>query len=240
MRWSALNICETSSLPLKTEGLNYAFETIAGLAGPKRKGIISLRADGSANCPGGGTEPPGSLRPQGVVDDHDRNRWNQLLMTITITHAKPADITALADIAEGMDCFYGATEVEPLDARLRQINEALFNDPPSAYALLAWHDGKLAGFASYSFLWPAVGLTRSLYLKELYIIEAERGHGTGKLLMRHLCKIAAEHRCSRVEWTTDQDNRDAQQFYANLGVPINASKPFYRIEGDDLRRAAKA
>lgn len=27
-----------------TEGLNYAFETIASLAGPKRQGIISLRA----------------------------------------------------------------------------------------------------------------------------------------------------------------------------------------------------
>ena len=157
-------------------------------------------------------------------------------MTIAITPAKPADIAALADIAEEMDRFYGATQMEPLDARLRQISEALFADPPSAYALLAWHDGKLAGFASYSFLWPAVGLTRSLYLKELYVIEANRGHGTGKLLMRHLCKTAAEHRCSRVEWTTDQDNRDSQQFYPNLGVTINASKLLYRIEGDDLRR----
>lgn len=159
-------------------------------------------------------------------------------MTI-VAHAKPADIYALADIAEEMDRFYGATEVEPLDIRVRQIREALFDAPPSSYALLARDEGKLAGFAAYSFLWPAVGLTRSLYLKELYVIEAARGQGVGKLLMRHLCQIAVEHDCSRLEWTTDRDNVDAQQFYAKLGIPVKESKLFYRIEGDALIGEAK-
>jgi hypothetical protein len=39
-----------------------------------------------------------------------------------------------------------------------------------------------------------------------------------------------------VEWTTDQDNPDAQRFYAELGVPVRQSKLFYRVEGDGLRR----
>jgi GNAT superfamily N-acetyltransferase len=152
----------------------------------------------------------------------------------TVTHAEPADVEALAAIAEEMDRFYGATEVEPLDIRMRQIREALFHDPPSAYAVLARDNAQLSGFAAYSFLWPAIGLTRSLYLKELYVTEAARGQGTGKLLMRHLCQIAAKHGCSRVEWTTDRDNLDAQRFYAKLGVLVRQSKLFYRIEGDDL------
>lgn len=161
-------------------------------------------------------------------------------MSIIITRAELAHINELADITEEMDRFYGATEAEPLEARVRQIHEALFNDPPSAYALLAWDGGRLAGFASYSFLSPAVGLTRSLYLKELYVIQNARGQGVGKLLMRRLCSTAVEHGCSRLEWTADQDNAEARQFYANLGVPVNESKLFYRIEGDDLRREAKA
>ncbi len=154
---------------------------------------------------------------------------------ITVTHAEPADIDALAGVAEEMDRFYGATEVEALEIRVSQISEALFRDPPSAYALLAWDNDQLTGFASYSFLWPAVGLTRSLYLKELYVIEAARGQGIGRLLMHHLYRIAAKHGCSRVEWTTDRDNIDAQRFYAQLGVPVKESKLFYRIESDDLR-----
>jgi hypothetical protein len=40
--------------------------------------------------------------------------------------------------------------------------------------MLAWDGDDLAGFAAYSFLWPAVGLTRSLFLKELYVAEAAR------------------------------------------------------------------
>lgn len=155
----------------------------------------------------------------------------------TVTQAEPADIAAVAAIAEEMDRFYGATEVEPPEIRMRQISEALFHDRPSAYALLAWDNGQLTGFASYSFLWPAIGLTRSLYLKELYVCEEARGQGTGRLLMQHLYEIAAKHGCSRVEWTTDRDNLDAQRFYAHLGVPVNESKLFYRVEGDVLSTA---
>ena len=157
---------------------------------------------------------------------------------ITVTTAQPAQAKAIAEIAEEMDRFYGATKMEPQETRIRQIGEALFSDPPSAYSLLVWDDGELVGFAAYSFLWPAIGLTRSLYLKELYVSTKARRTGIGKLLMQHLYDIAVKNNCSRVEWTTDNDNREAQLFYAELGVPIKESKLFYRIEGDELSQRA--
>jgi GNAT superfamily N-acetyltransferase len=154
---------------------------------------------------------------------------------ITVNPARPSDIPTLAQLAEEMDRFYGASEIEPADVRARQIYDAIFGDPPTAYVLLAWDNGTLAGFASYSFLWPAVRLTRSLYLKELYVAEAARRNGVGKLLMRHLYDTAIECGCSRVEWQTDRSNTDAQRFYAELGAPVDESKLFYRIAGDELR-----
>ncbi|QDY12010.1 GNAT family N-acetyltransferase [Micromonospora sp. HM134] len=129
-----------------------------------------------------------------------------------------------------MDKFYGDTDVEPLDVRVRQINEALFGDPPLAFAVLAWDAEALVGLATYSFLWPAAGLTRSLYLKELYVAETARGRGVGKLLMDRLIEIAATNSCSRIEWTTDRDNTQAQRFYEKLGVAQNGDKIFYRLE----------
>ena len=93
---------------------------------------------------------------------------------------------------------------------------------------MALHEGAPAGLAAYSFLWPAVGVTRSLYLKELFVRAASRRHGIGKLLMRELDRIAAEHRCSRIEWTADAGNPDAQRFYAALGAEPLATKVFYR------------
>jgi hypothetical protein len=56
--------------------------------------------------------------------------------------------------------------------------------------------------------------------------------------MQHLYDIAVINNCSRVEWTTDNDNREAQLFYAELGVPVKESKLFYRIEGDELSQRA--
>jgi GNAT superfamily N-acetyltransferase len=149
---------------------------------------------------------------------------------IKVTSASPRDVLALAELMEEMDRFYGAVDAEPLNERVRQINDALFSSPAAAHTLLAWDGTQLAGMAAYSFLWPAAGLTRSLYLKELYVSEGHRRRGVGKLLMEALFETAGKHDCSRVEWTTDSDNADAQAFYEMLGLPRHPSKVFYRLE----------
>lgn len=159
---------------------------------------------------------------------------------ITVSPAGPGDVGTIAELAAEMDQFYGATELDPLEIRQDQISAALFTDPPAAWVLLARDGIKAVGFAAYSFLWPAIGLTRSLYLKELYVSQAARRAGVGKMLMRGLFELAVKNSCSRVEWTTDQGNPDAQAFYAALDVPVTTSKLFYRIEGEALRQAAEA
>ncbi len=104
---------------------------------------------------------------------------------VMVAHAESAHAEALAELVEEMARFYGATEVDPLELHIGQINESLFGNPPSAYCLLAWDSGRLVGFAAYSFLWPAVGLTRSLHLKDLYVAGATRQKGIGRLLIQH-------------------------------------------------------
>ena len=71
------------------------------------------------------------------------------------------------ELADEMDRFYGAIGLDR-DVRLQQMQDALFGERPKAYAQLAWEQQRLVGFASYSFLWRAEGMTTSLYLKELY------------------------------------------------------------------------
>ena len=149
---------------------------------------------------------------------------------IRIAPASPGDGAAMAGLLAEMDQFYGASRSEPMDERVRQINDALFSGHPAAGALLAWDGTQLAGMAAYSFLWPAVGLTHSLYLKELYVGTGHRRQGAGKLLMRAVFETAARHGCSRVEWTTDTGNARAQAFYAELGLPKHPSKVFYRVQ----------
>ena len=151
-------------------------------------------------------------------------------MAITTSLARPADAAAMAQLLEEMDRFYGSDAPAPLAERVGELNDAVFASPPAAWALLAWDGEQLAGLAAYSFLWPAVGLTSSLYLKELYVADRYRGRGIGRLLMQGLFEAAAKRGCSRVEWTTDQENTGAQAFYERLGVPAHPSKIFYRVE----------
>ena len=77
----------------------------------------------------------------------------------------------MVELLAEMNRFYGSASEEPLTARRRQIDKAVFSGTPAAHVLLAWGGASLAGFAAYSFLWPAVGLTRSLYLEELYVAD---------------------------------------------------------------------
>jgi ribosomal protein S18 acetylase RimI-like enzyme len=155
---------------------------------------------------------------------------------ITIVNAESGDQDAIAMLCAELDGFYGDVPEGTPAERTAQVRDILFGDPPLAFALLAWDGDTLAGFASYSFLWPAAGLTSSLYLKELYVAEAYRRQGFGAMLMDGLYKIAAERGCSRVEWTTDQDNPDAQAFYEALGIKPNRSKIFYRATWEQLKR----
>lgn len=147
---------------------------------------------------------------------------------LTITPAEPDDSEAIARLIEEMNRFYGDSTTETLDQQTAQIYQALFGETPAARALLAWDAHSLVGIASYSFLWPAAGLTRSLYLKELYVAESHRRSGVGKSLMTALYGEATQHGCSRVEWTTDTDNEAAKRFYKELQVEPNTGKIFYR------------
>lgn len=149
-------------------------------------------------------------------------------MTVIIP-TEQQHIPAVATLLAEMDRFYGDSTAPP-DEQHRQIAAALFGNPPAEYALIAREQDQLIGFAAYSFLWPAVGVTRSLYLKELYVTETHRKTGVGKQLMQAIFAVAVERQCSRVEWATDQFNINAQEFYAFLGHRPHQGKVNYRVE----------
>ena len=101
---------------------------------------------------------------------------------------------------------------------------------PSAAALVARVGDEVVGLATYSFVWPAQGTTRSLYLKEMYVLREWRGKHAGRRLMAAVEEIARDSGCSRLGFTTDTSNLDAQAFYARLGHAPNVGKLFYRKE----------
>lgn len=158
-------------------------------------------------------------------------------MAVTVTAATPENVPAILTLLEEMDQFYGDATAGTAEERADQLGQALFGDPPMAYALVAAEGEDVVGIASWSFLWPAFGLTRSLYLKELYVTRSRWRSGVGTALMHALFEVAAKHQCSRVEWTTDTDNPVAQKFYAELGFQQIPSKLFFRADAATIEYA---
>ncbi|MGW6837001.1 cyclophane-containing RiPP N-acetyltransferase HaaN [Streptomyces sp. NPDC054949] len=156
----------------------------------------------------------------------------EMSMTVTIRPAERRDTVAVADLIEEIERFYGSTEIQPLEERRSQVEEALFGSPPLASALLVEDEaGDLVGLAAYSFLWPAAGSSHSLFLKELYVRGTLRRQGVGARLMDELRALAsARPGCSRVEWMTDHDNPGARAFYKSLGFAEFDGKIVYRVD----------
>jgi GNAT superfamily N-acetyltransferase len=148
---------------------------------------------------------------------------------VTVRPARRGDVAAIASLLGELDQFYGASQPEPLAERIAGTESALFTSPPAASALLAWTGSSLSGLATYSFLWPAAGVTRSLYLKELYVAAANRRDGVGTRLMNEILGVARAHNCSRVEWTTETDNVAARQFYSTFGASVQDGKVLFRV-----------
>jgi GNAT superfamily N-acetyltransferase len=148
---------------------------------------------------------------------------------IKVADAVPGDEIHIAALCTELDEFYGDLPAGTPHERAAQVRDVLFGTPPLAYALVAWDGDAPAGLAAYSFLWPAAGLTASLYLKELYVAEAYRRTGIGNLLMDGLWEVARRRGLSRVEWTTDTSNEGARAFYEALGAKPLTSKIFYRV-----------
>lgn len=153
-------------------------------------------------------------------------------MTVTIRHAEKGDIRTVAELIGEIERFYGSTEIQHLEERQLQVEEALFGSPPLASALLVEDEtGDIVGLAAYSFLWPAAGSSHSLFLKELYVRSTLRRQGVGARLMNELRSIAAARPgCSRVEWMTDRDNPNARNFYRSLGFAEFDGKIVYRVD----------
>jgi len=154
---------------------------------------------------------------------------SRLQRVIVIAPATKDDLPAFIALLEEMDAIYGDVTEGTTEERMARVSAVLFGQPPKATVLLAKDADQLVGMASYSFLWPAVGVSTSLYLKELYVRQAQRRAGVGKLLMDRLIDIAKREGCTRVEWTTDRSNVEAQRFYERLDFGVNDSKLFYRV-----------
>jgi GNAT superfamily N-acetyltransferase len=107
-----------------------------------------------------------------------------------------------------------------------------------AEVLIAEHEGAVAGFALYFHNFSTFLGQPGIYLEDLFVRPALRGHGIGRLLLSALARLAVDRGCGRLEWSVLDWNEPAIGFYRALGAEPMDEWTVYRVTGPALLELA--
>lgn len=115
---------------------------------------------------------------------------------------------------DGYNAFYGRVGPTALDEAItRQTWDRFFqaNDPVDAF--VAELDQEVVGVAHIVYHPSTTRLRDVCYLQDLFTLPSARGKGVGRALIERVYAQARELGCSRVYWTTFEDNTTARKLY---------------------------
>jgi GNAT superfamily N-acetyltransferase len=154
-------------------------------------------------------------------------------------HLRPA---TRADVPIILQCIQGLAEYERLESECLAtealLTETLFGAEPAAEVTLAFAGDSPAGFALWFRSYSTFLARPGIYLEDLFVFPAYRGHGLGRRLLSSLARTAVERGYGRVEWAVLDWNSDAIRLYESLGARQMSEWTVYRVAGEVLRGLA--
>jgi GNAT superfamily N-acetyltransferase len=148
--------------------------------------------------------------------------------------ATPADAPALVGLIRELADFEQLGHMVRLTPQ--DLVEHLFGPRPAAEAVVAELDGQLVGFALFFTNFSTFLGKPGLYLEDLYVQPAHRGHGFGRALLEHLGALAVRRGCGRFEWSVLDWNANAIRFYEAMGAAVLPDWRICRVTGEALER----
>jgi GNAT superfamily N-acetyltransferase len=157
---------------------------------------------------------------------------------ITIRPPSSEDVPTLARLFSEMQSHYG----RPVSDAMATTAARLACRPPvgtfDPHTLIAVIGTEIVGSLVMNVTFPAFELTRSLYIRDLYVTRTMRRHGVGQALVKAATRLALAEGFSAIEWTTDSGNTAARAMYEACGA-MQLDRTYYRLFDDALRRATR-
>lgn len=133
---------------------------------------------------------------------------------VAIRFATADDCALILDFIRELALYERAPEA--VVATEAQLREHGFGPQPRFEALIAELDGAPVGMALFHPRFSTWTGTPTLYLEDLVVREAARGHGVGRRLLARLARIALERGWVRIDFHV-LDWNPARGFYRKLG-----------------------
>jgi len=159
-----------------------------------------------------------------------------LTRRVEIAPATAADVPLVHGLMHGLAVY---EKLEPVFvATESDLADALFGPRPAVEAFLGWLDGRAVGYALVFTTYSTFAGKRCMWLEDLFVEPAARGHGVGKALLVRLAQVSVERGYARLEWNVLDWNAPAIGFYKSLGAVPMDEWTTMRLAGDSLRRVA--
>jgi GNAT superfamily N-acetyltransferase len=157
-------------------------------------------------------------------------------MSLLIRSAVPADAELiLRFVRELADYERLLHEVE---ATQEMIAQALFAPQPRVFADIAEWRGEPAGLALWFYSFSTFRGRHGIYLEDLFVRPALRGHGIGKALLAGLARRCVAESLARLEWAVLDWNEPSIGFYRALGAKPKDEWTVYQLTGRALEDLA--
>lgn len=148
--------------------------------------------------------------------------------------ARPGDESAI--LARIRDLARYENEPDAVANTEAALTEAFFAAEPRVWAHVVERDGEIVGIAIWFLTYSTWTGRHGIWLEDLFVVEAERGRGWGRALIRSLATLCLERGYTRLEWTVLDWNESAVAFYRALGAAAMDEWTTQRLAGEALRR----
>ena len=150
-----------------------------------------------------------------------------------IRTAAPADVPVVLELVRELAAY--EKEPDAVEATEELLAAALFGPSPVAGCHVAEVDGAVVGFALWYVTFSTWQGKSGLWLEDLFVRPAARGHGLGKALLQGLAQVCVDRGYGRFEWWVLDWNVDAQGFYRSLGARPEDDWTVWRVDGEQLQ-----
>ncbi|MBM0637364.1 GNAT family N-acetyltransferase [Campylobacter sp. VicNov18] len=105
-----------------------------------------------------------------------------------------------------------------------------------ARAFLLKEDDKTIGYMIYFYTFSSFWGSGGIYLEDIYIREAFRKKGYGKMVFKFLAQLCKKENLKRLDWVCLNDNIIGIEFYQSLKAEHLKQWRSYRLSGENLEK----
>jgi len=134
------------------------------------------------------------------------------------------DIARLVELCQE-HAAYENSDFSPI-GKVQSLTKHLFLLENNITCLVLEYEDKLLGYSTLIRQFSTWDAKYYYYMDCLFLKEKTRGKGFGKLMMEEVKKHAIKENCN-VQWQTPEFNKNAIEFYKNLGAESKTKERFF-------------